>query len=157
MVSIVTVYRENADIFQEYWLPLIFKHGPVEFIVVDNASIYSKLSAPTLPNLKTITSPEEVERNKARKLGVSKAKSDIIFLCTMKAVPTYETMVLLESVKENQMLFPSWINLDRNIKIPTTNKNSFSVERNKYLACDENKYISTYEPEVLYKGTLYYV
>ena len=75
----------------------------------------------------------------------------------MKAVPTYETMVLLESVKENQMLFPSWINLDRNIKIPTTNKNSFSVERNKYLACDENEYISTYEPEVLYKGTLYYV
>ena len=66
-------------------------------------------------------------------------------------------MVLLESVKENQMLFPSWINLDRNIKIPTTNKNSFSVERNKYLACDENEYISTYEPEVLYKGTLYYV
>ena len=47
--------------------------------------------------------------------------------------------------------------LDRNIKIPTTNKNSFSVERNKYLACDENEYISTYEPEVLYKGTLYYV
>ena len=75
----------------------------------------------------------------------------------MNAVPTYETMVLLESVKENQMLFPSWINLDRNIKIPTTNKNSFSVERNKYLACDENEYISTYEPEVLYKGTLYYV
>ena len=64
MVSIVTVYKENADIFQEYWLPLIFKHGPIEFIIVDNASIYSKLSAPALPNLKTIRSQEEAQRNK---------------------------------------------------------------------------------------------
>ena len=33
MVAIVTVYKENAEIFSNYWMPLICKHGPVEFIV----------------------------------------------------------------------------------------------------------------------------
>ena len=38
MVTIVTTYKNQSEIFQNYWCPLIHKHGDVEFLIVDHDS-----------------------------------------------------------------------------------------------------------------------
>ena len=66
-------------------------------------------------------------------------------------------MTLLEGIKENQMLIPRWYDYDRGIKVPASNKYNVSVEKNKYLNCEEDSYIDKWQPEIINKGTLYYV
>ena len=43
------------------------------------------------------------------------------------------------------------------VKDPATNKYNVSVEKNKYLDCEEESYIDKWQPEIIQKGTLYYV
>ena len=66
-------------------------------------------------------------------------------------------MTLLEGIKENQMLMPRWYDYDRRIKVPGLNKYNVSVEKNKYLNCEEDSYIDKWQPEIINKGTLYFV
>ena len=158
MVAIVTRYKENAEIFSHYWMPLIYKHGSVEFIVIDNNSTFLKCEpGHRPPNLKIFRLEKEATRNQARKVAVEQTQHNIIYLASIKGPPTYQTMVLLEGIKENEMLIPRWIDYDRGISVPPTNKFNVSVERNKYLNCEEESYISKWQPKIISKGTLYYV
>tara|TARA_B100000212_G_C27142472_1_gene433925 strand:+ start:120 stop:596 length:477 start_codon:yes stop_codon:yes gene_type:complete len=158
VVAIVTVYKENAEIFNNYWMPLIWKHGPVNFVVIDNNSTLLKCdSNPKPPNLSIFYAKKDLTRNQARKLGVQQCRDNIIFLASIKGPPTYQTMTLLEGIKENQMLIPRWYDYDRGVKVPPSNKYNVSVEKNKYLNCEEESYIDKWQPEIIQKGTLYYV
>lgn len=158
MVSIVTIYKENAEIFKYYWMPLIHKHNAFQFIIIDNNSTILKCDTNHKPsNLNILHTKKDLTRHEARKLGVRQCKHNLVYLASIKGPPTYETMVLLENIKENQMLIPKWFNFDRNVKLPKSNKYNVSVEKNKYLNCEEDSYIDKWHPEIIEKGTLYYV
>ena len=65
MVAIVTIYKENAEIFSHYWMPLIYKHGSVEFIVIDNNTEKVKDGiladvAPSILDLMKLNQPKQM-------------------------------------------------------------------------------------------------
>ena len=163
MVTIVTSYYDDIKIFKEYWLPLIYKHGPMEFIVVDNNSQKYKVQSVSqdAPNLKLFyLTTGKYTYDEAIIKGVEQATNNIVFITDIWSIPAYDTMVLLEDIRPGEILKPRW--LDKyygNENKPT----SFAGEKDKIVDISGynydrlGKYIQKFNPVIKSRGTLYYV
>jgi hypothetical protein len=113
MLTIATIYKDDKEVFLEYWLPLILKYPNVEFIIMDNNSMDIPLSDifPRLPvdNVKRFVVSEEFKKQPLLHFAVLSAKNDHVFITDIRALPTYQTMVLLEALENTtECLQPSW-------------------------------------------------
>jgi len=163
MVTIVTSYYDDIDLFKKYWLPLIYKHGPMEFIIVDNFSqkYKAQIVDQNAPNLKLFyLTVGHYTYGQAMLKGVEQASNNIVFITDIRALPAYDTMVLLEDVKPDEILKPKWLDKyyrDDNKPI------SFAGEKEKLLQISGQdyerlgQYIQKFNPTIKPKGTLYYV
>ena len=91
------------------------------------------------------------------KRTVTGVAHNTIFITDIDAVPTYETMVLLENIGgKNEVLLPKWYEGYGN---PSKDLNSFSVLKEKFVSVqfDLDKYIEKWTPTILEKGSMYYV
>lgn len=132
--------------FSMYWLPLIFKHGEVEFIVRDTGG----LVALTLPNLKVVKATLTE--------AVRSAKNDFVFITDMNAIPTYETMVYLTGSKDkNTMVNPKWHSYMENDNAGQLTDNSFSVLKKIYTGQSKAQYLKEHNPTVYSDCEVYFV
>ncbi len=125
MVSIVVRYREGDDHdFKRCWHPLIYKHGEMDFIMIGE-----NIPLPDKGNVRTVPT----------NLDAFNISQDTMFYTTVNAIPTYETMILLQEIDgKNVRIKPKWLN-------PST---------------DELTVMSDYKKadggcEVIEKGTMY--
>ena len=180
MISIVSSYFNDALLFESYWLPMIYKHPEVEFIVVDDFSQDSKLTtvAQGLKNFKGyyITEDKKFNSHGARNLAVSEASNQTVFMTDMDALPTYELICRLkETAGQNKMIWPSWHHYRPNPYAGTPCPNEFSVLKDSFIAIkgyDEEvgqqggwfgdwwtrrNYIEQFRPEVIKAYELYFL
>ena len=125
MVSIVVRYREGDDnAFRRCWHPLIYKHGEMDFIIIgENIPLPDKNNVRTVPT----------------NLDSFNISQDTMFYTTVNAIPTYETMILLQEIDgKNVRIKPNWLN-------PSTDELNVMSD---YKKSDDNT-------EVIEKGTMY--
>jgi len=138
MVAIVTTYKNQRKIFEHYWCPLIHKHGDVEFLIVDHDSRIEPLKH-LLPQ-------------KANVMSVS-LDWDLARINNINSIPTYESMVLLDKLEDNDMLCPTWHTAQNEVFGP----NTYSVNKNKFKnAPDKKQYIQLYNPQIIDHTSVYY-
>ena len=126
MVTIIVDCTQSHYKFPEYWTPLKLKHAKMEFIFNEHSHMHA----------------------------IEKAVNKHIFITTSNLVPTYETMIMLEKLRDNTILVPKvFIGL-------STKNDAVSCEKNKCLEMNDfsmNSYIDKYNPEIIEKGTMYSV
>ena len=146
MVTIVTEFNGDNKVFSMYWLPLIFKHGEVEFIVRDTGGLVA-LSVPNLKVLKTTLTE-----------AVRSAKNDFVFITDMSAVPTYETMVYLTGNKgKNTMVNPKWHSYMKSDNAGQVTEKSFSVLKKAYTGQTKAQYVKEHNPTIYSDCEVYFV
>ena len=155
MVSIVTTYKDNKKYFLHYWLPLIYKHKEVEFIIIDNKSI----SKPIVDYFPTDTKNLIVFGDKSLTGAISKARNETVFITDINCLPTYECMITLDKYKgKNVMVQPRWHHYMQNDFDNSICETSFSVLRDQYRKVkNKEEYIHQYSPEIIDKGHVYLV
>ena len=96
MVSIIVRYREEDEhAFKRCWHPLIYKHGEMDFMIVGE-----NIPLPDKNNVRTFIT----------NLDAFNAAQDTMFYTSVNAIPTYETMILLQEIDgKNVRLKPSWL------------------------------------------------
>ena len=158
MVTIVTTYRNNKIIFKHYWCPLIHKHGEVEFLIVDHDSRLEPLRSllPNKPNVRIAEVKDiEISDESLKAKGVLSARHETVLVTNINSIPTYQTMIFLNSLTANDMLCPSW--QDKFPKNQPTNS-SYSVNKQKFTnAQNKQAYIQMYDPKILDHTTMYWI
>ena len=89
--------------------------------------------------------------------AAAKASNNTLFVTDVDAVPTYETIVLLEGiVGKNEVLLPRWYEEYGN---PQKDLNSFSVLKDNFVSAeyDLEKYIEKWAPIIQKKGSMYFI
>ena len=128
MVTIIIDCTKSHYKFLEYWNPLQLKHAKMEFIFNEHSILYA----------------------------IKKASNKHVFVTSPNLIPTYETMVKLETLRENTMLAPQ-----NHIGISTNSITPVSYEKDKCLSMDEtfsmNSYIDKFNPEIIEEGSMYSV
>jgi hypothetical protein len=163
MVAIVTTYRNQRKILEHYWCPLIHKHGDVEFLIVDHDSRIEPLKRllPQKKNVMYLSLNWEIAHAKninitdieLRAMGVNASSHNTVLITDIKCIPTYESMVHLDKLEDNQMLCPQWHTAQNEVFGP----NTYSVNKNKFKnATDKKRYIEMYNPEMIDHTTVYY-
>jgi len=163
MVTIVTTYKNQSRIFEHYWCPLIHKHGDVEFLILDHDSRIEPLKH-ILPQKKNITyisldwdlariNNINITDADLKAKGVYASSHNTVLITDIKCVPTYESMVHLDKLEDNQMLCPQWHTAQNEVFGP----NTYSVNKNKFKnAPDKKRYIEMYNPQMIDHTTVYY-
>ncbi len=121
---------EDQTLRRYFWAPFEIKYPKYQYLFVDENQF---------------------------KQTITKAKHDTIFITDIDAVPTYETMVLLENIGgKNEVLLPKWYEGYGN---PSKKLNSFSVLKEKFISAgyDLEECIEKWAPAVHKKGSMYYV
>jgi len=138
-VTLITTFT-SQKIFSYYWSPLIHKYGNDEFIIIDENK---KVIIPMTGNCKIVTSIKD---------AINQSSKNILFITDMEAIPTYQTMTILENLNKNrnESLLPIWHDKE---DVP----NSFSVLKNQYNGETKKEYISKFKPTELNLGSMYYV
>ena len=149
-VTLITTFA-SQKIVSYYWSPLIHKYGNDEFIVIDENK---KAIIPMTGNCKIVTSIKD---------AINQSSKNILFITDMEAIPTYQTMTILENLNKNrnESLLPVWHNKE-DIKSARTwetldSPNTFSVLKNQYNGETKKEYISKFKPKELNLGSMYYV
>ena len=125
-VSVVVVTDKTADSekIKNYWTPvkLKYKDRPeVEFIITENMND-----------------------------GIRRAKYNTVFITPWNMVPTYKTLLAIESLKENQCLLPRiHDNYDNYANAFSINKKLYRGESLSEWSAKEN--IKTIETTTMYK------
>ena len=155
MVSIVTTYKDNKKYFLHYWMPLVYKHGEVEFIIIDDDSKTKPARDYIHPEPKNLI----LHENKSLEFAVSKAKNETVFITEINCLPTYECMITLDKYKgKNVMVQPRWHHYMQNDFDNSICETSFSVLRDQYRKVkNKEEYIRQYSPEIIDKGHVYLV
>ena len=121
---------EDQKLFKWFWMPFQAKYPEYQYLVVSE---------------------------KQFKQAITKAAHDTIFITDIDAIPTYETMVLLENIGgKNQVILPKWYEGYGN---PSKDLNTFSVLKEKFVSAgyDLEEYIEKWTPIIHKKGSMYYV
>ncbi len=121
---------EDQQLFNWFWAPFQIKYPMYQYLCVDE---------------------------KQFEQAITKATHSTLFITDIDAVPTYETMVLLENIGgKNEVLLPKWYEGYGN---PNKKLNSFSVLKEKFISVgyDLEEYIEKWTPIVHKKGSIYYV
>lgn len=129
MITFV-IEGNDQNIIRYYWKPFEAKYSKYQYSFVD-----------------------ESQANKA----ITNASHKTVFVTDIDAVPTYETVVLLESIiGKNEVLLPKWYSGYGN---PTKELNAFSVLRENFVSVGHNldEHIKKWTPKVHKKGSIYYV
>ena len=95
MVSIIVRYREEDEhAFIRCWHPLIYKHGEMDFMIVGE-----NVPLPDVRNVRTFPV----------NLDAFNAAQETMFYTSVNAIPTYETMILLQEIDgKNVRIQPKW-------------------------------------------------
>ena len=163
MVAIVTTYKNQRKIFEHYWCPLIHKHGDVEFLFVDHDSRIEPLKhlLPEKKNVMSVSLDWDLARinninitdTELRAKGVSASSHNTVLITDINSIPTYESMVLLDKLEDNDMLCPTWHTAQNEVFGP----NTYSVNKNKFKnAPDKKQYIQLYNPQIIDHTSVYY-
>lgn len=124
------VKGEDQKLFEYFWKPFQIKYPNYQYLFIDE---------------------------KQFKQTVTKAKYKTIFVTDIDAIPTYETMVLLENIGgKNEVLLPKWYD---GYGSPSKKLNTFSVLKEEFVSvgCDLEEYIVKWAPIIHNKGSIYYV
>ena len=180
MISIVSSYFNDWELFTAWWIPCIEKHKNIEFIIVDDFSQEQKLVDVDFraDNLKKfyITEDKKFNSHGARNLGVSQASRQTVFMTDIDALPTDKLIRTVVKYRgKNVMVWPFWDEHKPSRFANTPCPNEFSVLRDKFVAIkgyDEevaqhggwfgdywtrSNYISVYSPQIIRKDTCYFL
>jgi len=146
MLTIITDFNNNEQMFKHYWMPLIIKHPECEFIFTKwncNFNI-------NRPNAKTYTCNRED--------AVIHSKNEWILLSEMNAVPTYATMIYLTSLKnENICCNPVWHDYMPSDKAGLPS-NSFTIKKSLYnTSLTMKKYIFATGAKIINDLHVYFI
>jgi len=135
VLTIIVLYKDTPDIFKEYWLPLIYKHGGqgalhgacLEFIIVDNGSD-NPLPDQGIKNLRIYTAAKTLPNDQAIGMAIRYAQNELILITDIHSLPTYQTMTLLQDLyNKNQTIWPVWFDAP-DVKC----ENAFSILRSDF-------------------------
>ncbi len=121
---------KDQKLFKYFWMPFQIKYPKYQYLNVEEEQF---------------------------KQEITKAAHATIFITDIDAVPTYETMVLLENIGgKNEVLLPTWYEGYGN---PCKSLNSFSVLKGKFISAgyDLEECIKKCTPIIHKKGSMYYV
>ena len=160
MVTVVTTYKNQSEIFQNYWCPLIHKHGDVEFLIVDHDSRIEPLKhiLPQKTNVISLSLDWDLARInniditdiELKAKGVNASTYNTVLITDINSIPTYESMVHLDKLKDNDMLCPQWHNATDNMP------NTYSVNKIKFKnAPNKKQYIEMYNPQIINHTSVY--
>jgi hypothetical protein len=161
MVTVVTTYKNQSEIFQNYWCPLIHKHGDVEFLIVDHDSRIEPLKhiLPQKTNVISLSLDWDLARinnivitdAELKAKGVNASTYNTVLITDIDSIPTYESMVHLDKLQDNDMLCPQWHNATDNTP------NTYSVNKIKFKnAPDKKRYIEMYNPKIINHTSVYH-
>tara|TARA_R100000278_G_scaffold121408_1_gene105305 strand:+ start:1334 stop:1762 length:429 start_codon:yes stop_codon:yes gene_type:complete len=127
MTIVTNIDRET---YINYWLPIAYKHQGSGFGFYLDGEQLPKVERP--PNVRLYHTKEDAIKGASR----------IVFLTQKDLVPTYQTMVYLEDMKDYKYINPKiqkdlidWLNTKEDT-------NSFTFEKSKYIneKADEYRY-----------------
>ena len=113
----------DKETYINYWLPIAYKHQGSGFGFYLNGEQLPKVKHP--PNVRLYHTKEDA----------IKEASQIVFFTQKDLVPTYQTMIYLEDMKDYKYINPK---VQKDLK----DTNSFTFEKSKYIneKADEYRY-----------------
>ena len=126
--SVIVVIDENADKekIRNYWNPVKLKYADrpevAEFIITNNVND-----------------------------GIQKARFNSVFITPWNVVPTYQTLIAIEHLKENQCLLPGVHNSAKEVA------GAFSVNKKTYNGESSAEWIAREDITVIDTTTMYKV